>query len=42
MIQATTPEKNKEKLWESPTLREIPISIEATSYALVDDDPVYR
>jgi hypothetical protein len=30
--------KNTEKPWETPTLREIVISFEATSYALADDD----
>jgi len=31
------------KVWKSPTLVEIPISFEASSYALTDDDdPPYR
>ncbi len=42
MNQSTNPEKSKGKPWETPTLREIPISFEATSYALADHDPVYR
>jgi coenzyme PQQ precursor peptide PqqA len=42
MNQSINPEKSKEKRWEAPTLREIPISFEATSYALADDDPLYR
>jgi coenzyme PQQ precursor peptide PqqA len=42
MNQSNIPEKNTEKLWETPTLREIPISFEATSYALEDDGPPYR
>jgi len=32
-----------EKNWESPTFQVIPISFEASSYALTDDDdPVIR
>jgi coenzyme PQQ precursor peptide PqqA len=42
MNQSNTPEKNTEKLWETPVLREIPVSFEATSYALADDDPLNR
>ena len=43
MNQSNTPDKNTEKLWETPILREIPISFEATSYAMADDDdPPYR
>jgi coenzyme PQQ precursor peptide PqqA len=42
MNQSNTPEKNTEKLWKTPILREIPISFEATSYAMADDDPPYR
>jgi hypothetical protein len=31
------------KVWKTPTLVEIPISFEASSYALTDDDdPPYR
>jgi hypothetical protein len=40
MEQSNTPVKNTEKHWETPTLRVIPVSFEATSYAFaVDDDP---
>ena len=42
MNQSTAPEKKIEKPWETPTLREIPISFEATSYTLADDDSLYR
>jgi hypothetical protein len=42
MEQSDTPAKNTEKHWETPTLREIVISFEATSYALADDDPQIR
>ena len=32
-----------EKGWKTPTFREIPISFEASSYALTeDDDPLIR
>jgi hypothetical protein len=32
-----------EKVWETPTFVAIPISFEASSYALTeDDDPPYR
>ena len=32
-----------EKKWESPTFQVIPISFEASSYALTDDDdPIMR
>jgi coenzyme PQQ precursor peptide PqqA len=35
-------EKSAEGIWETPTLREIPISFEATSYSLADDEPLNR
>jgi hypothetical protein len=31
-----------ENIWETPTLQVIPISFEASAYALTDDDPPYR
>jgi coenzyme PQQ precursor peptide PqqA len=32
-----------EKIWKTPTFQEIPISFEASSYALTDDDdPIIR
>jgi coenzyme PQQ precursor peptide PqqA len=35
--------KNNAIIWETPTFQEIPISFEASSYALIDeDDPPYR
>lgn len=39
---SNTPDKDTAPVWEAPSLREIPISFEATSYALSDDDPLYR
>jgi coenzyme PQQ precursor peptide PqqA len=43
MNQPTDLHETAEKVWESPTFREIPIAFEATSYALTEDDePVYR
>jgi coenzyme PQQ precursor peptide PqqA len=34
---------DQEKSWKTPTFQEIPISFEATSYALTDDDdPLHR
>jgi hypothetical protein len=34
---------DERKVWKTPTLVEIPISFEASSYALTDDDdPPYR
>jgi coenzyme PQQ precursor peptide PqqA len=42
MDQSNIPEKKTENLWETPILREIPISFEATSYALAGDDRLYR
>jgi coenzyme PQQ precursor peptide PqqA len=41
MNTSNKPEKNA-AIWETPTLREIPISFEATSYALADDEPLDR
>jgi coenzyme PQQ precursor peptide PqqA len=35
-------EKGTKEVWETPTLREIPISFEATSYSLADDEPLNR
>ena len=35
-------EKSAEGIWVKPTLREIPISFEATSYSLADDEPLNR
>lgn len=43
MNQFIDPEKNAEMVWERPTFQTIPISFEASSYALTDDDdPLYR
>jgi coenzyme PQQ precursor peptide PqqA len=42
MNECTDPEKNTEKIWKTPRFKEIPISFEASSYALTDDDPPYR
>ena len=43
MNKSTDPDKNTEKNWETPTFVAIPISFEASSYALTDDDdPLYR
>ena len=35
---------DERRVWKTPTLVEIPISFEASSYALIDDDdpPVIR
>jgi coenzyme PQQ precursor peptide PqqA len=42
MNESAEPDKNS-KMWKTPTLQEIPISFEATSYALTsEDDPPYR
>jgi coenzyme PQQ precursor peptide PqqA len=41
MKPSNNPEKNA-ATWETPTLHEIPISFEATSYALADDEPLQR
>jgi coenzyme PQQ precursor peptide PqqA len=36
-------DKNNAEIWETPTFQEIPISFEASSYALIDEDnPPYR
>jgi hypothetical protein len=35
-------ENTKEKNWDSPTFVKIPISFEASSYALTDDDPPFQ
>jgi coenzyme PQQ precursor peptide PqqA len=37
-----TSDKDTAPVWETPSLREMPISFEATSYALADDDPLNR
>jgi coenzyme PQQ precursor peptide PqqA len=42
MNSSNKPEKSAEGIWETPTLREIPISFEATSYSLADDEPLNR
>jgi len=42
MNQSSTPDKNTKADWETPIFKEIPISFEATSYALTDDDPPNR
>jgi hypothetical protein len=42
MNQSTDCHENTEKVWEAPLFKEIPISFEASSYALTDDDPLYR
>jgi hypothetical protein len=42
MNQSNCPENNTKKAWETPILKEIPISFEASSYALTDDDPPNR
>jgi coenzyme PQQ precursor peptide PqqA len=42
MNESTDPEKNTEKIWKTPRFKEIPISFEASSYSLTDDDPPYR
>jgi coenzyme PQQ precursor peptide PqqA len=41
MDTSNQPEKHT-ATWETPTLREIPISFEATSYSLADDEVVQR
>ena len=33
---------NSKHVWETPIFQEIPISFEASSYALTNDDPLYR
>jgi hypothetical protein len=33
---------DSEKIWETPTFEAIPISFEASSYALTDDDVIIR
>jgi coenzyme PQQ precursor peptide PqqA len=42
MNKCIVPDKSNEKIWKTPTFQEIPISFEASSYALIDDDPLYR
>jgi coenzyme PQQ precursor peptide PqqA len=42
MNQSNTPERNTEKLWETPIFKEIPVSFEASSYALMEDDRLNR
>jgi len=42
MSQSSTPDKITKKDWETPIFKEIPISFEASSYALTDDDPPNR
>jgi hypothetical protein len=42
MNKPSDPDKNTERVWETPTFDELPIAFEASSYALNDDDPPYR
>jgi coenzyme PQQ precursor peptide PqqA len=42
MNQSTECPDNTKSVWETPIFQEIPISFEASSYALTEDDPLYR
>ncbi len=41
MKQRTDCPENTEQVWETPIFQEIPISFEASSYALTDGEPPY-
>ncbi len=42
MNESTNSDKDTEEIWKTPTFQEIPISFEASSYALTNDDPPYQ
>jgi coenzyme PQQ precursor peptide PqqA len=42
MSESIDHQENAAKTWETPIFQEIPISFEASSYALTEDDPPHR
>ena len=42
MSESIDHQENAAKTWEAPIFQEIPISFEASSYALTEDDPPHR
>ena len=42
MKESLNLDNNSESIWKPPTFQPVPISFEASSYALVEDEPVYR
>ena len=42
MKEALKLDNNSESIWKPPAFPPIPMSFEASSYALVEDEPVYR